>query len=234
MKLILTNDDGIEAPGIDALLSIVKDLGDITIVAPDDTQSGVGHKVTTDQPIRVDKNDSFRYRVFGTPVDCVRIALTQITPDASWVIAGINHGGNLGADIFMSGTVAAAREAALLGYRAIAVSQYLARNREVDWNLTANRVKPVLHSLIHNDLEPGYFWNINLPHPPGACPRLPFKYCQLDTKPLDIRFEKDKHHMIYTGDYHKRPRRPGRDVDVCFNGKIAVTKLSLENAYRQT
>ncbi|MDD2388800.1 MAG: 5'/3'-nucleotidase SurE [Desulfobacterales bacterium] len=231
MKLILTNDDGIDAPGIAALASIMKEFGTLVVVAPDNAQSGVGHKVTTDAPIRIEQTAPGRYRVYGTPADCTRIALTHIAPDASWVIAGINNGGNLGADIYMSGTVAAVREATLLGYPAIAVSQYLARNREVDWRLTACRAMPILRTLIQDSLEPGHFWNINLPHPPGNSTCLQFEYCKLDTMPLDVRFEKDKNHMIYTGDYHKRPRQPGRDVDICFSGKITVTKMSLENSY---
>jgi len=135
VKLILTNDDGIEAPGLNALENALGSLGELVVVAPEYSQSEIGHQVTTKAPIRVRQISLSRYGVSGTPADCARIALTVFHPDADWLIAGINRGGNLGADIYMSGTVAAAREAALLGIKAIAISHYVADNREVDWAL---------------------------------------------------------------------------------------------------
>ena len=230
MKLILTNDDGIEAPGLNALENALGSLGELVVVAPEYSQSEIGHQVTTKAPIRVRQISLSRYGVSGTPADCARIALTVFHPDADWLIAGINRGGNLGADIYMSGTVAAAREAALLGIKAIAISHYVADNREVDWALAARRAAPILKKLIESGLEPACFFNVNLPHPPDALPDPPVSFCDLDTMPLAIRFRRNKDQYVYRGNYHQRPRQLGRDVDMCFGGKIAVSKISLEMA----
>ena len=228
MKLILTNDDGMGAPGIEALEKILRNLGSLTVVAPERPNSGIGHRVTTQSPIRVDEVGKNRYCITGTPADCSRIALTQIAPDADWLIAGINQGGNLGADVYISGTVAAAREAALLGYRAIAVSHYVAKNKTVDWDLAMRRVHPLIGKLLTDGLEPGYFYNVNLPHPDKHDLELPVVFCLLDTQPFGVQDQKNNTQFIYTGNYHARPRQPGRDVDVCMSGKISVTRIPLE------
>ncbi len=228
MKLILTNDDGIDAPGLSALEKALDGIGERIIVAPAHANSGVGHQVTTHSPIRVEKVDQNRYRIEGTPADCTRIALTQIAPDAGWIIAGINRGGNLGADVYISGTVAAVREAAFLGYPGIAVSHYVAKDREVDWNLATHRIAPVLDRLIRSNLPSGCYWNVNLPHPNGRDSALDVVFCPLDTNPFAVRYDKNESHFMYAGDYHSRPRQPGRDVDVCFSGKISVTRIPLD------
>ena len=228
LKLILTNDDGIDAPGIKSLEEALRGIGSHIIVAPAEPNSGIGHKVTTHAPIQVDAVRENRYRVEGTPVDCSRIALTRIAPDAAWVFAGINRGGNLGTDVYMSGTVAAAREAAFLGFPAIAVSHYVAKNREVDWNLAASRAAPVLHRLMDQALPSGCYWNVNLPHPNGNDTELEVVFCQLDTNPHGVQYHKEGDFMIYAGDYHSRPRQPGRDVEVCMGGKISVSRIPLE------
>jgi Survival protein SurE len=110
MTIILTNDDGIDAPGIQALLQAVT--GKMIIVAPQGQLSGCGHQVTAHSPIHVDRRSEFEYAVGGTPADCVRIALNHIFPKPDLVLSGINAGGNLGVDVYISGTVAAVREAA--------------------------------------------------------------------------------------------------------------------------
>ena len=113
MRILLTNDDGIDAPGLAALRDAAAVLGgDLVVVAPAECHSGCGHRVTTDRAIRVEELARGRFRVGGTPADCVRIAVAQLVPDAALVLSGINAGGNLGADVHHSGTVAAAREAA--------------------------------------------------------------------------------------------------------------------------
>ncbi|MGA9262212.1 MAG: 5'/3'-nucleotidase SurE, partial [Desulfobacterales bacterium] len=130
---MLTNDDGIDMPGLETLTRIARVHGDPVIVAPETAQSGVGHRVTTRAPLSVKRLAENRFCVGGTPVDCVRLALKVFAPDAAWLIAGINPGANLGSDIYQSGTVAAAREAAILGCRSMAVSQYIARDCPIDW-----------------------------------------------------------------------------------------------------
>ncbi len=118
MKIVLTNDDGIDSPGLETLNRCAEQLGDVIIVAPQNAQSGIAHRVTTREPIRVNQLGPDRHSVDGTPADCVRIALKVISPDTDWLISGINAGANLGSDVYNSGTVAAAREAAILGYPA--------------------------------------------------------------------------------------------------------------------
>ncbi len=230
MRIIVTNDDGIDAAGLSALVAAVAPLGTPLVVAPTGPQSGVGHQVTTDAEIRVDALAGDRWRVEGTPADCARLALTELAPDAAWLVSGINHGGNLGADIYTSGTVAAAREAALLGRPAIAVSHYVARGGTVDWRLATRRVAPLLATLMARRLDAGHFWSVNLPHPPSAAEELPIVFCGLDTRPHGVRYRRDGSRYTYVGDYHTRPRQAGRDVEVCMGGRIAVTKVTLEIA----
>ncbi|NEO28396.1 MAG: 5'/3'-nucleotidase SurE, partial [Kamptonema sp. SIO4C4] len=119
MVLILTNDDGIEAPGIQALHNAVQ--GDGIIIAPHQQLSGCGHQVTTSDSFRVEKRTPSHYAVEGTPADCTRVALAQLYPkQINWVLSGINAGGNMGVDVYISGTVAAVREAAFHGIPGIA------------------------------------------------------------------------------------------------------------------
>ncbi len=229
MKLLLTNDDGIDAPGLEVLERAVREWGEVVVVAPAEGQSGVGHQVTTDRPITVECIGTGRHSVQGTPADCVRVGLTEICPDASWVLAGVNRGANLGADIYISGTVAAAREAALLGCRALAISQYIVKARPLDWEVVYRRAAPLLKQLLSGELAQGEFWNVNLPHP-ATDADVSVAACALDTRPLGVAYRKEAGAFVYKGDYHNRPRQPGRDVDVCLGGRIAVTKLVLDIA----
>src|SRR6516162_8079498 len=107
MKFLLTNDDGIDAEGLAALAEAAAPLGTIVCVAPDSHHSGCGHRVTTDRPLRVRPLGDNRWSLDGTPADCVRVALAHVAPDVDWVLSGVNHGSNLGVDVFHSGTVAA-------------------------------------------------------------------------------------------------------------------------------
>ena len=228
MKVILTNDDGIDAPGLETLQRCVQDEGKIVIVAPTQPQSGIAHKVTTRSPIQVNKLGLNRFSVDGTPADCSRIALKQLAPDAGWLIAGINPGANLGSDVYNSGTVAAAREAAILGCRSIAISQYVAKDQQVNWDITGYHAAPVLKMLMRKDIEPSYFWNVNLPHPLNNYAEIPVGFCGLDTNPHKYDFRKNEKEYIYNGSIHERPRNPGTDVAVCFDErKISITRIAV-------
>lgn len=227
MKLLLTNDDGIDAPGIQALLEAASQVGQPVVVAPIEAHSGCSHRVTTDGPIRVSERGPGRYAVAGTPADCVRVALHRFAPDTDWVLAGVNAGGNLGADVHHSGTVAAVREAVLHGKPGIAVSQYRKRGVALDWKRTAAWVAPLLRKLLDQPWTAGTLWNVNLPHvdPGAADPEIVF--CRLDPAPLPLSFREEQGLLHYDGNYHLRRREPGADVDVCFSGRIAVTKIAL-------
>lgn len=228
LKIVITNDDGIAAPGLEALVRCVRRLGDVVIVAPQHPQSGIAHRVTTGEPIRINELEANRHSVDGTPADCARIALKVIAPDADWLISGINPGANLGSDVYNSGTVAAAREAAILGYRAIAVSQYIAKDQKVKWSITAYHAGPVLQMLVGRDLAQGHFWNVNLPHPIRKNSKVAYEFCELDTHPHNYVYQQNGNELTYNGSIHERPRDPGKDVAVCFDeGKIAITRLAV-------
>jgi len=228
LKFVLTNDDGIEAPGLQMLHHCLKDSGKIVIVAPQQPQSGMAHRITTRTPIEVKKAGKNRYSVDGTPADCVRIALKQIAPDADWLVAGINPGANLGSDVYNSGTVAAAREAAILGCRSIAISQYIAKDHEINWNITGHHAESILKMILVQELALSHFWNINLPHPLDYHSELAHQFCGLDTNPHQYDFLIRGNDYIYQGSIHERPRHAGTDVAVCFDaGKISITRIPL-------
>src|SRR5213080_117570 len=133
MKFLVTNDDGIDAEGLEALVSAASSLGDSVVVAPAGPQSGVSHRVTWHEGVRIEPLGEKRYAVHGTPADCVRLGLLKVVPDATWILSGINHGANLGADVHYSGTVAAVREAVLHGWPGIAVSHRHQKGKDFDW-----------------------------------------------------------------------------------------------------
>lgn len=226
MTLILTNDDGIDAPGIRALLKAVEGQK-VIVAAPVDHLSGCGHQVTTTKAINVHRRSVTEYAIAGTPADCTRIALSHLCPEAKFVLSGINAGGNMGADVYISGTVAAVREAAFHGVSGIAVSHYLKGKKNVDWDIAARWTKQVLADLMNRSPEVGTYWNINLPHLDPGDPDPEVLFCQPSTQPLPVNYRVEGDDYYYVGKYAQRDRTSGTDVDVCFAGKIAVTRLRL-------
>jgi 5'-nucleotidase len=222
---VLTNDDGIDAPGIDALREAVSGLGRSITVAPAGPQSGCGHAVTTHHPIFHNHRDLGQIAVEGTPADCVRLALHRLAPRADWFLSGINAGGNLGVDVYHSGTVAGAREAVLHGRPALAVSQYIAKGRPIDWTASSALARIAINAVLTRPWEPGLIWNINLPHPAPGAPEPEVVFCDLDPSPLPLAFDWSGSLATYSGVYQDRARRPGLDVDVCFSGRIAISAL---------
>lgn len=225
MTFILTNDDGIDAPGIRALQKAINGQG--VFVAPQTEWSGCGHRVTTTRPIQVQRRSEVEYAVGGTPADCVRLAISHMSKNIKCVLSGINAGGNLGVDVYISGTVAAVREAAMHGIPGIAVSHYRKGKLNVDWDTAARWTAKVLGELLPRPIEAGTFWNVNLPHLLPGDPDPDVVFCEPCRQPLPInyRVEGDEYH--YVGEYAKRDRTPKSDVDVCFSGHIAVTQLRL-------
>lgn len=124
----------------------------------------------------------------------------------------------------MSGTVAAAREAMLLGRKSLAISQYR-KSREFDaWDKASRMAQAVLRELLPRELEPGAYWNVNFPDEPGAeIPRI--VACPVDLKPLAVAYRREGEQLHYAGNYQSRPRTPGHDVEVCFGGAISVSLL---------
>ncbi|MGE3805932.1 MAG: 5'/3'-nucleotidase SurE [Gemmataceae bacterium] len=227
MKLLLTNDDGIAAPGLDALLAVARQLGDPIVVAPAEHESGCSHRVTTGSKFRVVVHNEVRYAVEGTPADCVRVALHRYLTEPTWVLSGINAGGNLGADIHHSGTVAAVREAVIHGCPGIALSYYHKGLWDWDWPRAGRWVAPIIRDLMNQPCSPNTFWNVNLPDLEAGSADPKVVYCPVDPHPLPLSFRLDGDYWHYDGNYHKRKRQPGSDVDVCFSGNIAVSKVSV-------
>jgi 5'-nucleotidase len=166
MRILLTNDDGIDAPGLKALFEAVKSLGEIAISAPDKQASATGHSISLNTPFKVIEFDwpgaSHAFRVDSTPADCVRIAVLKLL---SWkpdlVISGINQGANYGSLILYSGTVAAAAEAVLLGVPALAIS--LTSHAYKDYSASARFSGEIAAWILGKGLEPGLLLNVNVP-----------------------------------------------------------------------
>ncbi len=227
MKLLVTNDDGIDAEGIAALAEAAQPLGEVVVVAPAGPQSGVSHAVTTGKAVCVDERGAGWLSVSGTPADCVRVGLLHIVPEAKFILSGINHGGNLGADVYYSGTVAAVREAVLHGWTGVALSQYKKKQLDFDWPRTARWAARVLTELLARPPKRGAFFNVNFPHLAPTDPDPEVVFCPLDPHPLPLSYRHEETGLVYDGNYHLRDRAPGADVDVCFSGRIAVTELRL-------
>jgi 5'-nucleotidase len=221
MRILLTNDDGYDAPGLLALFSALRDWPDVelTVIAPAEPRSGIGHAVSPSVRWRQRDADGIGavYAVDGTPADCVRVAreLTgQPWPDR--VISGINRGSNLGVDIYPSGTVAAAREAAIHGIPAVAVSQLVKTDLPDDWARTRREAAAVLAALIRPDdapppdadtavhahtlralrdagvtsapPDPRAYWNVNLPRLPAGTPISTVALAPVSTDPLPLAY----------------------------------------------
>lgn len=173
MRILLTNDDGINARGLAALERIAAQFSDdITVVAPMEEQSGKGRSLTLTEPFRVRRVSEKRYAVGGTPTDCVMFALAEAMKDGKpdLILSGINHGGNLAEDVSYSGTVSAAMEGALAGIRSIALSQrYETRGneRKIPFDTAEAWGERVLRPLIDMEWAPRTLLNVNFPPLPA-------------------------------------------------------------------
>ncbi len=168
-RILVSNDDGFQAPGIKALFDRLKELGEVTVAAPAVNQSGVGHALTFGGPIAVDsweKEGGRWFAVAASPATCVRLALTTLLPQLpDIVISGINKGENAGVGSFSSGTVACAREAAYRGIPALAVS--LEEGDQMDYAGAADFIARLVFEIKEKGLPPGTFLNINIPGRPS-------------------------------------------------------------------
>ncbi|MGD1907369.1 MAG: 5'/3'-nucleotidase SurE [Leptolyngbyaceae cyanobacterium] len=226
MTLVLTNDDGIDAPGIRALQAALPGQT-AAIVAPDQPLSGCSHQINRGGSIAIDSRGMGEYAIGGTPADCTRVAVSYLYPETRWVLSGINAGGNLGADIHVSGTVAAVREATLLRIPGIALSQYIHNRQPIDWSVTTRLAAKVLGKLMRMPPQSGRFWNVNLPHVSRDAPEPSLVECPACTQPLPTEFTVVDGKFRYVGAYGQRQRDPGADVDVCFSGHISISEVRL-------
>jgi 5'-nucleotidase len=248
VDFLLTNDDGIDALGLQAIGQAIGAIGTMAMVAPDTVRSCCSHAVTTAEALQVVQIDSVRWKVSGTPADCIRVAIKHLRIRPKWVLSGVNEGGNLGVDIHYSGTVAGAREAALMGFRSMAISQYLRRDRPRHWDLSALRAIHAWSQLQSLELGPTEFWNINLPVVESARVDLPLVQCSpepqmltydfacVDPEPSDMASSNmassdmassdQTQWLKYRSNYQERPRSESLDVEQCFSGQITATRLS--------
>jgi 5'-nucleotidase len=168
MRLLITNDDGILAHGIDCLVKAAEPLGEVTVVAPDREQSATSHSLTLHHPVRPVARGERRWQVDGTPTDCVMLAVEALMPERpDFVLSGINHGQNMGEDVLYSGTVAAAMEGLALGIPSIAISFAARGDVRSDVNHLNEQVKVLTPLLSHltslANFPPDTLFNVNLP-----------------------------------------------------------------------
>lgn len=229
--ILVTNDDGITAPGIRTLIEVAQEFGTVVVIAPDSPQSGKGHAVTLTEPIELKKTDIFdgieAYECSGTPVDCVKLAkfelLQNVTPDLC--ISGINHGANMSINILYSGTMSAAMEAALEGIPAIGFSLL-----DFAWDADFTAAKVYARKIIRHVLEEGIpnsnLLNVNIP-------KLPLeeikgmKICRQANASWKENFQKMDNPRgmdLYwlTGEFVNRDERKDTDVQALDEGYVSV------------
>ena len=244
MRFLITNDDGYDAPGLLALHRALSALGEVVVVAPAECHSSKGHAVVTQHSIQVEER-----RVDGmgrvsivhsSPADCIRLALAVLldTPP-DYVVAGINCGANIGVDVFYSGTVAAAREAAIMGFQATAVSQYTQPDVTVDWQAVSRLTTDTLRHLLAQTLAPGEFWNVNFPSLPRGRTARPLVFVPQSTEGHLVEFEVVEdgrpgvREFRFTGDYRRRSAAQSADVRHTFEGHVTATRLQLDQTARR-
>ncbi len=240
-RVLISNDDGIHAPGLKLLEKIVRGLTKETwVVAPETEQSAASHSLTMRRPLYLRRVGRRRYAVDGTPTDCVLIAVHQVMkgrpPDL--VISGINRGGNLGEDATYSGTVAAAKEGALLGFRSIAISQVYENRKTVSWATSEQRVGGLLRQMAAIEWSRGVMLNVNIPNvAPDAITgvevtrqgRRKIGGCMVEG--VDPRGEP---YFWIGGDREEDRFRKGTDLEAVHRGAISVTPLSLDLTHQPT
>ncbi|HWI21162.1 MAG TPA: 5'/3'-nucleotidase SurE [Baekduia sp.] len=252
MRVLLTNDDGIEAKGILALREALVALPGVEVltIAPDTNRSAIGRGITTTRPLWVTEvpfeDGTVGYAADGTPVDCVRLGRQGIVDgfEPDLVVAGINHGGNLGDDVTYSGTVAAAFEGIVLGLPAIAISQQ-SDAREVDFQLgrafdftwSARFAGRLVEEIDSVPLPEGTLLNVNAPagEPTGVEVARLGKRIYRDELILDQEDGEDTRRKRYWV-YNQRPGfedQPGTDIAVVAAGKIAVTPVHLDLTFHE-
>ena len=220
----------------------------VVVVAPDRQRSECGHSVTQGRPLKINQVQDHWYSVDGTPVDCVRIGLTHLAKDADVVISGVNQGANLGVDIMVSGTVAAAREASLHLPIAIALSHYRHPSVPKTWDHVPSWTESTLRRIISENganaggnpttkrptVQRGLVWNINLPAiDPSNLDHdqiPPIVECGMDMNPHPRLPRVNADGVTFESNFQNRPRDTGSDVDLCFGGAITITVLSSDSS----
>jgi 5'-nucleotidase len=240
-RVLIANDDGIDAPGLKLLERVIRRLaGEVWVVAPEAEQSAASHSLTLRRPLHLRRVSGRRYKVDGTPTDSVLLAVHQVLknrpPDL--VLSGINRGGNLGEDAIYSGTVAAAMEGALLGFRSVALSQLYTNGQAVNWATAEHWTGEVLNRLSRLTWPRNVLINVNFPdvaveavsgiEVTGQGRR---KIGGSMVEGVDPRGE--PYYWIGVGRDEDRGR-PGTDLEAVLRGAVAVTPLSLDLTHQPT
>ena len=238
MRILLTNDDGIYAPGLRALRRELQKLGEVVVVAPATEQSATGHSVTLLTPLLVtevfDEDASFLgWAVEGRPADCMKLALLELLKDPpDLIISGLNAGSNAGINVLYSGTVAAAIEAAFYGYTAIACSLEYTKDARLDWPRAAAYARQVVEQILAHNLAPGSLFNVNIP----PLERGPVKGIQVMPQNVSIYQEKfdrrtnprGRTYFWTSPEFHCPEPHPDTDVTALAEQFITVTPLKFD------
>lgn len=236
--ILVTNDDGITAPGIRALIKVMKSLGDVVVVAPDSPQSGMGHAITLNDnlycdPVKLRSNENHReYSCSGTPADCVKIATQEILsrkPDLC--VSGINHGSNASINVIYSGTMSAAVEAGTEGIPAIGFS-LLDYAWDADFEPILKYVKQIAQTVLKEGLPPRVVLNVNLPHLPEneikgvkICRQAKAHWREIYDKRTNPQ---GRDYYWLTGEFHNED--DGKDTDewALENGYVSVVPIQFD------
>ena len=229
--ILVTNDDGIVAPGIRALVDVASSLGDVVVVAPDSPQSGKGHAITIHEPLRLRKVNPFQgieaWETSGTPVDCVKLAKHVVLKDRKidLCVSGINHGSNASINILYSGTLSAAMEAALENIRSIGFS-LLDYSFDADFEPSKPWIRQVMEFMLARPFESGQLLNVNIPKLP-ADQLLGLRVCrQADArwkeKMVEGRDPSGQPYYWLSGEFVNHDTAQDTDVWALENGYISI------------
>lgn len=228
MKILICNDDGIDAYGLRCLAKVLSKKHTVTVVAPKEERSAVGHGITCgDQSITVSRADFdgiTAYAVDGTPADCVKFGCLQLNVRPDMIIAGVNHGNNIGSEVICSGTVSAASEGAYLGFPSCAVSC----GTQTDTALLAEAARFVderLRELTERQLPPFTIFSINYPDQPA----LGYVYTRMGVQLFSDHYVRDGEHYYLRGERIDYPQNP-EDCDVRWLKKkfVTITPLKID------
>lgn len=229
--ILVSNDDGITAPGIRALVEVVQEFGEVMVVAPDSPQSGKGHSITLTESLRLKPVDAFEgveaFKCSGTPVDCIKIAKHHVLKGrkADLCVSGINHGSNSSINIVYSGTMGAAMEAAIEGIPSIGFS-LLDFSHEADMEVCKPYVRQLVKDALENGMHGAQLLNVNIPALPASDIK-GLKYCrQANGKWVEKYLEKEdpygKPYYWLTGEYVYRDAGEDTDIWALENGYVSV------------